>query len=61
MDKPTDKLMISFQVTRTQRHQFRIACYKLGITMSTVLRDAMDVTIIRASAKRERQKGAGDG
>lgn len=57
MNKPTDKLMVNFQITRGQRHTFKLACLKLGTTMSAVLRDAVSETIVRASL----MKGDGDG
>lgn len=49
MDNLTDKLMVNFQVTRSQRHAFKLACLKLGTTMSAVLRDAVTETITIAS------------
>lgn len=40
---------INVQVPKSKRHAFKLACLKLGTTMSAVLRDAVTETITIAS------------
>ena len=41
-------------LTEQQHHDFKLACAQLDVAMSDVLRDAIDATIIRAAAEREK-------
>ena len=56
---------INIHVTREERTEFLIACIKMGTTMSSVLRDTVRETIVRASlmpgGAALAQKGDGDG
>jgi len=46
---------INVKVTKETRHDFKLACLQLYTTMADVLRDAIDATIIRAAAEREKE------
>ena len=46
---------INVRVTKSTRHAFKLACLELYTTMADVLRDAIDATIIRAAAEREKE------
>ena len=46
---------INVKVTKSTRHNFKLSCLELYTTMADVLRDAIDATIIRAAAEREKR------
>jgi len=54
---------INVQVPKSTHYQFKMACLKLGTTMSAVLRDTVLETITIASLQpgQAGQKGGGDG
>jgi len=49
-----DKAIIA-RVTKSTHRDFKVACAQLGVTMSAVVEDAIDATIIRAAAEREKR------
>ena len=48
---------INVRVTKSTRHNFKLSCLELYTTMADVLRDAIDETIVRAAAEREKRDG----
>ena len=48
---------INVKVPKSTRHDFKLACLELYTTMADVLRDAIDETIVRAAAEREKGNG----
>lgn len=43
---------LTVQLTRTQRQAFKLACVKLGTSMSAVMREAILKTILIARAQQ---------